>query len=92
MNYLLNNNLLSKTMSTITVRIPDELDPIIKEFCEEEDRSKSWLVKRALKEKLKEWKDLKLALKARVEYEKNPESFLSHEDFWRKIEKKEQRK
>ena len=46
-------------MSTITVRIPDELNPLIEEFCKIEDRSKSWLVKKALEEKLKEWRDTK---------------------------------
>lgn len=46
-------------MSTITVRIPDELNPLIEEFCKIEDRSKSWLVKRALEEKLEEWRNTK---------------------------------
>jgi predicted transcriptional regulator len=69
-------------MSTITVRIPDELDPIIDEFCKEEDRSKSWLVKKALKEKLQEWRDVRIALEARGEYEKNPNILLSHDEVW----------
>lgn len=43
-------------MSTITVRIPDELNSLIEEFCKAEDRSRSWLVKKSLEEKLGEWR------------------------------------
>lgn len=42
-------------MPSITVRIPDELIPLIENFCKVEDRSRSWLVKKALEEKLGEW-------------------------------------
>ncbi len=79
-------------MSTITVRIPEELDPIIEEFCKEEDRSKSWLIKRALKEKLEEWRDTRIALKGHNEYEKNPDSFLSHDKFWKEAKKHQKSK
>jgi predicted transcriptional regulator len=72
-------------MSTITVRIPDELDPIIEEFCEKEERSKSWLVKKALQEKLEEWRDSKIALKSQAEYEKNPNILLSHDQVWKEL-------
>jgi predicted transcriptional regulator len=59
-------------MSTITVRIPDKLDSVIDEFCKKEDRSKSWLVKKALMEKLEDWQDLHDGVKALAEHKKNP--------------------
>jgi len=46
-------------MAIITVRIPDELISIIDKFCEEEDRSRSWLARKALEEKLEEWRNTK---------------------------------
>jgi len=46
-------------MPTITVRVPDKLNLIIGKFCKAEDRSKSWLVKKALMEKLEEWQDMR---------------------------------
>ena len=44
-------------MAIITVRIPDELISIIDIFCEEEDRSRSWLARKALEEKLAKWRE-----------------------------------
>ena len=79
-------------MTTLTVRITEDLDQILAEFCKEEDRSKSWFMKKALIEKIEEWRDARIAIKGRAEYEKNPDSFLSHEEFWREVERREQTK
>lgn len=72
-------------MSSITVRIPDDLEAVLNEFCEEEDRSKSWVIKKALAEKLENWQDLRIAIKERDEYEKNPEIAISHENLLREL-------
>lgn len=56
-------------MSTLTVRVPDELEEALNHFCKEEDRSKSWLIKKALQEKLEDWLDYKAAVKALEEHE-----------------------
>ena len=66
-------------MSIITVRIPDELDSIIDDFCKEEDRSKSWLVKKAIMEKLEDWQDLRDGLRALEGHRKNPKVFSQAE-------------
>lgn len=44
-------------MVTLTVRISDELNAAIEEFCKVEDRSKSWLIKKAIQEKLERWQN-----------------------------------
>ncbi len=65
-------------MTTLTVRIPEELDNLLQQFCKEEDRSKSWLLKKALQEKLEDWQDLRTGLKSLKEHRKNPR-LTSHE-------------
>lgn len=59
-------------MTTLTVRIPEELDKLLQKFCEEEDRSKSWLLKKALQEKLEDWLDERAGLKALKDHKKTP--------------------
>lgn len=74
-------------MTTLTFRVPDELAEELENICKEEERSKSWFMKKALIEKIEELRDVRIALKGRAEYEKNPDSFLTHEEFWKEIEK-----
>ena len=64
-------------MSTLTVRIPDELEKELQHICKEDDRSKSWFVKKALQEKIEDWHDLRAGLKALKEHRKNPRT-ISH--------------
>jgi predicted transcriptional regulator len=66
-------------MATLTVRIPEELELVIKDFCSKEDRSKSWLIKKALQEKLEDWQYLYDGLKALEKHRKNPR-VTSHKD------------
>ena len=61
-------------MSTVTVRIPDELEKIMEKFCKKEDRSKSWLIKKAIQEKLEDWEDLQDGLRALRKHKKNPQT------------------
>jgi RHH-type rel operon transcriptional repressor/antitoxin RelB len=72
-------------MTTLTFRVPDELDQFLEEICKEEDRSKSWFMRKALEEKLEEWRDLRIALKAKDEYENNPDILLSHDEVWKEL-------
>jgi len=72
-------------MTTLTVRIPDDLDKKISLFCKAEDRSKSWLIKKALQEKLQDWIDLQIAKKGSAQYDKNPGIAISHEELLKEL-------
>jgi predicted DNA-binding protein len=67
-------------MSVLTVRVPDELDKIINQFCKEEDRTKSWLVKKAIQEKLEDWNDCRAGVKALKEHKKTGQKTYSIEE------------
>jgi predicted DNA-binding protein len=56
-------------MSILTVRVSEELETVLSHYCKEEDRSKSWLIKKALQEKLEDWLDYKAAVAALEEHE-----------------------
>lgn len=71
-------------MTTVTFRIPDELNEILEELCKEQDRSKSWFMRKALQEKLEDWRDLRVGLKALKKHKKNPE-LISHDDLLKKL-------
>ena len=71
-------------MKALTVRISEELDQVVQEFCKKEDRSKSWLIKKALQEKLEDWEDLRDGLKALEEHRRNPQ-VTSCEDLMREL-------
>ncbi|MFT6106304.1 MAG: putative DNA-binding protein [Rickettsiales bacterium] len=72
-------------MSVLTVRVPDELDKIINQFCKEEDRTKSWLVKKAIQEKLEDWSNYRDGVRALKEHKKNPELAISHDELIKKL-------
>ena len=78
-------NINNSLMTTLTFRVPDELSQLLEELCKEEDRSKSWFMKKALQEKLEEWRDVRIALKGRAEYEKNPNIAVSHGELMREL-------
>ncbi len=71
-------------MTTVTFRIPDELNKILEELCKEEDRSKSWFMRKALEEKLEDWRDTRAGLKALKKHKRNPQ-LISHSDLMRKL-------
>jgi predicted DNA-binding protein len=72
-------------MSVLTVRIPDELEKDLEEYCKAEDRTKSWLIKKALKEALEDWHDYRTGVKALKEYKKNSNLAISHEELIKKL-------
>lgn len=71
-------------MTTVTFKIPDELNELLEELCREEDRSKSWFMRKALQEKLEDWRDLRTGLKALKKHKKNPQT-ISHKDLMKKL-------
>ncbi|MBM3579301.1 MAG: ribbon-helix-helix protein, CopG family [Alphaproteobacteria bacterium] len=72
-------------MTTVTFRIPDELNEILEELCKEQDRSKSWFMRKALQEKLEDWRDLRVAKKGRAAYEANPDLAISHDQLLKEL-------
>jgi predicted DNA-binding protein len=53
-------------MSNVSIRIPDKLNTVLMNMCQEEERSKSWIIKKALEHYLEDrqdYKDATLALK-----------------------------
>lgn len=57
-------------MTTLTVRIPDGLDAVLQKFCETDERSKSWFVKKALQTYLEDLEDYRIGVNALEEFEK----------------------
>jgi len=56
-------------MTTLSVRIPDDLNRALEEFCVTKERSKSWVLKKILQEKLEDWADYQAGAKAFREFE-----------------------
>ena len=71
-------------MSTITVRLPDELEKAMQDICDQEDRSKSWFVKKAVQEKIEDWHDLRAGLKALKKHRDDPRA-ISHAALLREL-------
>lgn len=71
-------------MSSITVKIPDSLEQVLNDFCKQEERSKSWIIRKALAEKLEDWKDLRDGLKSLEKHKKNPK-VISQEELIKKL-------
>jgi predicted transcriptional regulator len=78
-------------MTTVTFRIPDELNEILEELCRQEDRSKSWFMRKALEEKLEDWRDLMVAKKGRKTYESKPDLAISHNQLLKELGIKKKR-
>jgi predicted DNA-binding protein len=72
-------------MSVLTVRIPEELAKMLETFCKEEDRTKSWLIKKALQEKLEDWQDYRTGVRELKKYKKNPNQAITHEQLIKKL-------
>ena len=58
-------------MITLTFRVPEELDKELEFACKEQDRSKSWFIKQALQDKLDEWKEYQIGIRALKDHYKN---------------------
>lgn len=55
-------------MVTLTFRVPDELAEELDNLCKEEDRTRSWFMKRALQEKMEDYRDYQAGIKALSEH------------------------
>ncbi len=60
-------------MTTVTVRIPDQLDQALERLCKQEDRNKSWFLKKGLEMIIE---DMSAYYKAENEYRK----FVTNKD------------
>ena len=67
-------------MTTLSVRIPDDLNQALEEFCAAKERSKSWVLKKILQEKLEDWADYQVGAKAFREFEISGKSRSSIEE------------
>ncbi len=56
-------------MTTLTVRIPDELNLMLSNISTKQERSRSWIVKKALQSYLEDLDDANIAAKALEEYQ-----------------------
>lgn len=72
-------------MSVLTVRIPQELKKMLETFCKEEDRTKSWLIKKALREKLEDWNDCRARVNSPKEYKNNPSLVANHKKLTKEL-------
>jgi predicted transcriptional regulator len=72
-------------MTTLTFRVPDALAEELEKMCEEQDRTKSWFMKKALQEKMEEWRDIRIALKGRAEYERDPKKVSTHDEILKEL-------
>ncbi|MES2677596.1 MAG: DUF6290 family protein [Pseudomonadota bacterium] len=72
-------------MSVLTFRIPADLEKVLEKFCEEEDRTKSWLIKKALQEKLEDWQDYRSGIKALKEHKKSGSKTYSLEEIAKEL-------
>ena len=66
-------------MTTLTVRIPDELGEILEKTAHEQERSKAWLVKKAIQNYLEDLVDYKAGVKSLVNFEKNKQTYTLEE-------------
>ena len=55
-------------MVTLTFRVPDELAEELDALCKEEDRTRSWFMKRALQEKMEDYREYKASLESLKEH------------------------
>ena len=67
-------------MSTLTVRIPDNLNEVLEKFCKADERSKSWFVKKALQTYLEDLEDYRAGIKALEEFERSDKKTYSIEE------------
>ena len=65
---------------TISLKIPHYLVERLDNIAEKEDRTRSSLIRRAISGYIEDYEDIRDAVKARTEYEKNPNSAKSLDD------------
>ncbi len=62
-------------MHTITVKIPDDMNAFLEHVAKEEERSKSYYIRKAITQYMEDMADLRAAKKAMAEHKKNPKTY-----------------
>jgi predicted DNA-binding protein len=82
---------MQDTLVTISAQIPSSLDRDLGIICQQEERSKSYFIKKALekllKEKLEDLEDYNEAKKAYEEFKKSGKKAIPYEKVFSKLKK-----
>lgn len=62
-------------MQTITVKIPDDMAKFLDKLAKEEERSRSYYVRKAIAQYLEDAADIMAAKRALAEHKKNPKTY-----------------
>lgn len=62
-------------MQTVTVKLPDEMAKFLEKLAKEEERSKSYYIRKAIAQYLEDMADIRAAKKALAEHKKNPKTY-----------------
>ncbi len=73
-------NLTLNKMSNISIRIPDNLHNLLVKTADQEERSKSWIIKKALENYLEDLRDLKDGIAQLEDQLLNKEDLLDLEE------------
>ncbi len=62
-------------MQTITVKIPDDMAAFLDKIAKEEERSRSYYIRKAILQYMEDMADIRAAKKALAEHKKNPKTY-----------------
>ncbi|MDX2112894.1 MAG: DUF6290 family protein [Alphaproteobacteria bacterium] len=62
-------------MQTITVKIPDDMAAFLDKIAKEEERSRSYYIRKAILQYMEDMADIRAAKKAMAEYKKTGKSY-----------------
>ncbi len=62
-------------MQTITVKIPDDMAAFLDKIAKEEERSRSYYIRKAILQYMEDMADIRAAKKALAEHNKNPKTY-----------------
>jgi predicted DNA-binding protein len=71
-------------MNTISIKIPNGINDILNNVAKNEDRSKSSVIRKAIKQYLEDYEDLQIAKKAYREYKEDGEKHYSLKEMKKK--------
>ncbi len=66
-------------MQTITVKVPDDMAKFLEKLAKEEERSKSYYIRKAIAQYLEDMADIRAAKRALAEHKKNPKTYTLEE-------------
>lgn len=62
-------------MDTITVKLPKEMNAFLEKIAKEEERTKSYYIRKAIMQYIEDMADIRAAKKAMTEHRKNPKTY-----------------